>query len=655
LILKFIPMAEFGTPGFNADAWINAKLASSERASVSREITELTSQFQVRHKTLSKTTNHHMQTLLDELPKAMATFSQIGSTVNDLSESLRLLTNSGYKFKSGNVPDKIKELTELRVRRDRLKDASERLQHGLEFESDVSELKHAVSDGSLQLICTKYKELATAAAALSSIPRFGAANSQLSSSRSIIENRLKQELRAAISGRKSDDLVKLVHFSQQISAESLPADAITSYYEHKIKDIVSTFTSGPLSITDWLKSCFDQTHDLTVELAQWALSFHPPFFHNRLRLEFLNSLSQILTPAIDGKTQILLGSCSFPAILRVRQTISDFVLSFPAEWRVPPDLLLSVCVETIQKWLPNGLQAHLDRSLRPVRPQVSAQKTGGALGPNEFAEWTKIALLGMEWIQILSPGSGKCAAIVQASVVKVVTETITQLNAWVAERMGQDGPGQLLESVLRYYVSQCAIEAQLGSFEQQVSVFGTKLQAVGKFNELKSVTERHIVELMSAASIAPLANVHGAPEWAMEGDADDLLPGQISESRYMKGISRCFLDSIQKVGCFTQLQNDLVRAWLAQTATNVTAAFVKEFLAIPKLSSHGQQQLKADLVHLQGWFSSLNLEIGRELSDIVALLSAEGADRESLMRAGAMSPNVVSWWKSALETGQPKD
>ena len=55
----------------------------------------------------------------------MTKLSHLRSTVDDLSENLRNLTNSGYKFKSRNVSEQISELSTLKFKRDRLRESAE--------------------------------------------------------------------------------------------------------------------------------------------------------------------------------------------------------------------------------------------------------------------------------------------------------------------------------------------------------------------------------------------------------------------------------------------------------------------------------------------------------------------------------------------------
>ena len=201
------------------------------------------SNLQIDSRRESALADQNIKLLTSGLPESMAKLSHLGSTVDDLSENLRNLTNSGYKFKSGNVSEQISELSTLKFKRDRLRESAEILQNGIRIEEDGTNLqgKKKSKTDKLPEVCSKYVQVSNALKSLSSISRFRDLNSKLKICRFNIEKRLKEIMTTACSSEKASVFIENAQLSKQIEKPDLPLTVVTDYLQSKIKTIRNSY------------------------------------------------------------------------------------------------------------------------------------------------------------------------------------------------------------------------------------------------------------------------------------------------------------------------------------------------------------------------------------------------------------------------------
>lgn len=665
----------FDDPGFDADAWLNSKLNSDGKIDeIENQVNQILARLQMRSRDISQATDQGIKAIYSELPQAMARMSQIGSMVGDVAEAIRDLTNSGYKFKSGNIPDKISELSSLKVRRDRLKEASEKLKNGIEFENQLVELRNSAGGGDLKSVCAQFQEVEEAYQTLKSIPKFESLRSDLLQMQQIIEKRLRPEMATACSKLNAPTFSRYAEYAKQIQMEMLPSSIVLEHFREKILGVLRNFDEGELPITVWLQQCLEQCHEQVIRVSQWCLSLKPAIFVTSIRLDFIQIVSQVVGPSIDKRSQSLLSSLSFDDLVVIVNAVNHFALSFPLDWNVKQEIVFGRSLEYIQSHFPEVLQKHLNSKVTPARTIPKSSTTGAlnrspAPSPSRSTErfsaaeraqpFDKTKLSGcidlavktQEWIKALSKDPIKCVKLVSKFLEDAIALAVSELNGSAGDTASLSDAAYILKfaEILQLYVFELRQEQKLQGFLREADKIGltTTTETGGAFEKLKIAIEDEIVNVMTSKPIAALVNLRRSPEWASVSDADpydrmyDAQP-----SKYLGVISQHFLALIRSLSETDGLNDALRRKWMSAAANRVIDYYVREIISIPRISEQGRQQLERDVMHMKEIFAALDLATDDRLAGIQAVLEAGPGKRTDVALASEIKTALERAMKS---------
>jgi hypothetical protein len=419
--------------------------------------------------------------------------------VADISDTLRGLTNSGYKFKCGNVPDRISELTDLRVRRDRLREAFAIVTSGIEFETELGKLRAiATPGGNPETVCTTFQKVLFASAALESIPKFQSHIRHLQEIQKMIEGLIRPELSAACAQRNSVHFSTYAGYCRQISCDFLPAHIALTHFRDEANRKVVLLAGGELPVTDWLPECFAQCRELTVGFSQWCLAFSPSIFQPSLRIDLVRIVSDVLGREIDAKIQGLVSSNDFVALASVMTAIRGFVASFPPEWRLPPNLLLDGCVKAIQATFPEMLQTYLATLVR--KSPRSPQKTPPTFDQGRLEKLITLGMNAAGWSHILAVDAAPCYNFISTFLVNAIESATAEREAFVATQKVDDKMHEIhLAEVAKYYIAQREVEQRIIQFEKESPELISSPSS--SFSKFKDSIEWEIVTVMASRTL----------------------------------------------------------------------------------------------------------------------------------------------------------
>jgi hypothetical protein len=644
-------MDDFAAADFSPVAWLNAHLNPDAAESIEDQVNQQLARLQIRSREISQTADQHIRILVSDLPQSMAKLSQIASTVSEISDSVRGLTNSGYKFKSGNVPDQITELNSLKVRRDRLKEASEALKHGIEFEADLADLKALAPSESFEVVCGRYEKISASARVLAGIPRFQASQGELQAVYQIIENRLKTELTTACSPTNAENFVKFAGLAKRISAPHLPGMVVLAQFRDSITEVISRFTDGPLGLTKWINPCFEQCRERALDLTNWTHRLKPQLFDTGLRNDMLAIMSQLLGAAIEPKAQRLLASTDFTSLSQVMRDISAFADRLSVDLTISTGTFLRGCVDSVQAAFPGVLQSYLSAFLQPPpKPSAKspvrspARQSPDPVPPFDGAKLGRLVLTGigcLPSIRVLSRDHPRCISHVCTFLTGAIQLTISE-RASSKPKPDETSFEVALVDRIRYYTSQLENGRRIEQFEADATALCASPLPVmpsGAIAGLLAAVEAEIIEVMVARPIGILSGVSAAKDWIAEIEDEEAAVFE-GTSRYVATVSSLMIGLMRQLGTNDGLANDLVARWMIRAAVAVLAACLGEFRKIEALSRHGRRQLLADVCELQNLFANWIPESKAALGEIIRQLEAEIEARPAAEDVGALRARI---------------
>lgn len=742
----------FKDPNFDVDDWINKNIDYKESENVKHyedAANQLLIRLQMNSRDISQTTDQNIRGLVDALPQAMAKLKHISDSVNDLSSSLRLLTNSGYKFKSDNAaPDKISELSNLKIKRDRLKDASDKLQHGIDIETDLQQLQASAAIGDLKSVCERYKNVSIASESLSSISKFDSIKNSLSSIQKTLGNRINPELNSACLRMNSDTFSRYTLYSQQIGLKDLPLDSIFKTFRQQIdKERVSYDCDPPLPITDWLPMCLKKCNDYLSNFSKWTVSLTTIKAEENSRLSFRNkSLSlnpvlpidskiitdellrifeDVISPSIDSHAKTFLTTSKFDDLATIVGMIRDFTTNI-----IHNNNIFKGNITRIQNQFPEALKIFLNSSLPKSTIQnhqtLPKSSTSGNLSkqqqfpsPSRSTEFltskntkssniistsdksdnetalksdtydpkmleicTAISSRALEWIKVLARDPTNCIDFIGNYMNQVINIFTFELQYHLEEEShnassskpppsGLPLPTQkntnsssddnnrqtmFISNLLVLYMNQVSQEKKLKTFEINARTIKNDFSSPS-IQCVKDVIEHKILSVMSMKSLQLLNGLHNEKGWnASNTGQNDLADSEFSsfsnialdQSLYVKEISNSIMQMLQTLTQGSALSSDMIRKWTTKTAETVVTAYAKEIAAIPKLSKSGQEQLKTDIDYLLNLLSVMELDGGKDLPGILAVLNADEKERKNVLSKSDMSPDIARGIQTSL-------
>ena len=743
----------FKDPNFNVDDWINKNIDYKEGEDVKHyedAANQLLVRLQMNSRDISQTTDQNIRGLVDALPQAMAKLKHISDSVNDLSTSLRSLTNSGYKFKSDNVtPDKISELTSLKIRRDRLKDASDKLRHGIEIETDLQQLQANAAIGDLKTVCEKYKNVSLALESLSSISKFDSIKNSLSTIQKTLGNRISPELNSACLRMNTETFARYTLYSQQIGLKDLPLDSIYKTFRQQIeKERVTYDCDPPLPITDWLPICLSKCNDYLITFSKWTVSLTTtrstdtssrsnfrsnsisptPVFSLNPKIitdELLRIFEDVISPSIDNHAKTFLTTSKFDDLATIFGMIRDFTAN-----TIHNDNVFKGSINYVQNQFPDALKAFLSSSLPKSiiqnRQTLPKSNTSGNLSKQQspiqsrsiesFSNFTAksnneneksdtevisnsdnydpkmletcitISSRALEWIKILAKDPNRCIDFVSnymnqviqcftidlknhleqecSKLSKPAIPTPTSINSVSDDNNRQT---MFISKLLVLYMTQVSLEKKLKNFETNAKKIKSDFESP-TIQSVKDVIEQKILSTMSMKSLQLLNGLHNESGWAAQSpdsqnsdqfgsesdptQKDDYFStysnAALDQSIYVKEISNSIMQMLQTLTQGSAISSDMIRKWTTKTAETVVTAYAKEISQIPKISLIGQEQLKTDIDYLLNLLNVMELDGGKDLPGILAVLSAKDNERKNVLNNSDMSPEIASGIQKSL-------
>lgn len=729
----------FKDPNFNVDDWINQNIDYKDGVDVKHyedAANQLLVRLQMNSRDISQTTDQNIRGLVDALPQAMAKLKHISESVNDLSTSLRSLTNSGYKFKSDNVtPDKISELTSLKIRRDRLKDASDKLRHGIEIETDLQQLQASAAIGDLKTVCEKYENVSLALESLSSISKFNSLKNYLTSIQKTLGNRINPELNSACLRMNTETFSKYTLYSQQVGLKDLPLDSIYKTFRQQIeKERVTYDCDPPLPITDWLPMCLKKCNDYLSNFSKWAVSLtttktaeantrssfrnksspSTPVFTINPKIitdELLRIFEDVISPSIDNHAKAFITTSKFDDLSTIFEMIHDFTAN-----TIHNENIFKGSLNYVQNQFPDALKTFLSSSLpksimksHQLLPKSSTSsnlskaqspiqsKSTESLSsinakssnhneneksdtevisknvnydPKMLETCITISLRALDWIKILAKDPSSCVDFVKNYMNQIIQCFTIDLQNHLEQESSNlsrsaiptpvstsissdDNNKQtmFISKLLVLYMSQVSLDKKLKNFEANAKKIKSDFSSP-TIQSVKDVIEQKILSTMSMKSLQLLNGLHNEKAWAAQSPSES-DPSQkddyfstfsnvaLDQSVYVKEISNSIMQMLQTLTQGSALSSEMIRKWTTKTAETVVTTYAKEIALIPKLSKIGQEQLKTDIDYLLNLLNVMELDGGKDLPGILAVLSASENERKSVLNSSEISPEIA--------------
>ena len=666
---------DFGE-NFNVADWINANIQSmmeSKGYDEEKSASSLLTKLQISSRDESEIADQNIKLLTSGLPESMAKLSHIGSTVDDLSESLRNLTNSGYKFKSGNVSEKISELSLLKVKRDRLRESAEILNNGIRIEEDLKKLQDSCNTGNLKQVCEQYISVNKASKSLSSISRFVSINKQLRSIKQTIEDRLKHIMNSACSSMNDKVFLENAQLAQTITDADISLKVVTEFLTNKVKTFHSSYDNGDLQLSDWLSPCYDGALSVMIPFTDWCVSLSPSLFDKELRKKFIEIVANELNPAIRKQSITMLSEFKFDELVKINDIIENAWIRLTKTWKLSDSLhdtlnagmvdVRASFTASFKKYLENILNPNKSKSLPkssttdtfkdpPSSPARSPSHSDGMLfSPistagfdKKLPENIKIAKNSLEWIKRLSTEMKQASLLSSSFLSKVIdaasSATIATLNKGESKTEADDM--ERVTSSIKAYKGIDKDAKKVSEFEEDVEkLIGMQPHdASESIKKMRDEISKQIVNSMSALSIRTLKNIHSSSEWSYvdeeeeeEEDAISMISTQ--QSVYMNIISKSFFNLLGLVTSDESIDKEITTSWIREMIDKISDAYIKEIVAIPLLSSSGQMQLKVDIQYFLSMLSSVGITQNPDLVSVLKVLNAPKKERaQELKKAG---------------------
>lgn len=654
---------------FNVDFWINDNLKFDDDSIESYEeaVCRMLTKIQMNSRSVSQETEQIIKNIVAELPDAITELQKIGGNVNGINEQLRKLTNYGYKFKTGNISEKVSTLSGLKEKRDRLREASNMLKNGIEIEKELIELKEGAGTEDISKICLKFNKVEKAANDLADVNKFGKINDELDGIQKILINRIKPEIENACIKMNDDALIKVIDLTKLIDSDFLINQVALESYENKIKKIIDDFNDGQLDICDWLKPCLNQCGNYAIKYIKWCLGIKPPFFQNVLKYDLIKILSNILSSAIEQKMKIFLRSYLFDELVNIFNMIYDFINSFPSSWKITKEMFLFNVLTNIQSQFSSVLQSYFislfnDQGKRQIRKskttdnmnKLSTQPNHGSVDniqlldkPQQFKkEKLKDLILicekSLKWINILAKNQIDCFKLVIDSLKQAIKNATEEINLSFSYKErnidSNDKSLSLLNECFQLYVYEENLGKRLFSFQEnlnKISELQDDLDGLS-MDQLKAMIEDHIIKLSSYQAFNYIHELHKSEIWNLP-ESDE----PISTSSYIINIGKTFLDFSGQLSEIQEITQQVMNNWFIRNANNVLSEYAKEILLIPKISVQGQKILTKDITYIQDLlkvFSIEALKFHQDLIDILKVLTATKDQKQTVL--SEVSQNV---------------
>ena len=662
-------------PNFDSDTWINSQvpfIGSDDTKQYETQYNQLLIRLQLTSREISQSADHALRSLSQSLPSSMARLKRISDGVSGLSESLRGLTNSGYKFKSGSPTDELSGLSALNARRDRLKEAAERLQRGVDIEKDMQQLFHDASIGELSTVCEKYKAVFDAAESLSSIERFAEIRKRMGEVQTVIERRIQPELSSACAVMNNEAFIKCRGNAEMVGLPQLPYDAIIRRCRQLIEKEKMTYDSEPpIPICDWLLTCLNKCEGHVMSFSKWSQSLGYSF-----QDQLIKTFEDVMSPVIESHLKILLSSFKFDELVMVVEIIREFQNASKNKY----DEVFKNCISNIKAQFYDSLQQFFYTSIN-IPKQIPKSSTSGSLAKNSLPSPSKsndslhqqantqlskdydpkllencilLSLKSIQWIKILANEPIRCVRFINSFILQTMQYFSNKLkNNLLSEYIACQNDDQqrslYIGKLLQLYTSQDSLEKKLRILESDArSILETFETPSMKF--VKDVIEEQILTTMSDKSLKLLKNLHNSAEWSFNpqnqsNNDNSYEPDELEildQSQYIKTICLNIMAILHQLTQGKNLSNDMISKWTTKTAEAVIKAYTMEIASIPLLSEHGQEQLKTDIEYLLNLLSdSMGLECGKDLPAILNILSAKPEDRKKALTESEISPHLA--------------
>jgi len=637
-------MLTINPDSFSVNEWINSHINAADTIeSYEEQVSQMLNRLQMNSRESSMTAEHNIKALVHSLPQSMAQLSNIVVTVDAISESLRNLTNSGYQFKTGNVPDKISELSSLKIKRDRLREATEKLQNGVRIESDLQKLQSISTTGPIKSVCEQYSLVLEASKSLSNIAKFNDMEAKLKSIRSTIEQRVKQPMITACASQNSMLFSENAALSRRVFDNDLPSLVVKDYFQNKIKTILNNFNDGEFSLSEWLKPCYSQCQNVIIQLSDWCLSLNPKIFGNQIRNELIDQCSTVLTSVIEIQSAALLQTHKFDELVVVFQILQTLWKAYPEKWNLAEKCRSNLFsgMERVgndfsvvfRSYLDNLLNKPLPKSttsgdLRaPPSSPIRSPSVGEILSPpsntagfdQKLDEFINLSKKSLQWISVISSEKAKCVRYLVSFLSFAISGAMKEMASKFSKNEWKSDEDELnkFKELLKMYVRTESQHKEVLQLESEMLVVsGSPNQSASTSTEkLRQSIIDQIIRTMSNPSIRQLSDISKSSVWDSVPDEDDEELGLsvLTESKYIIYIEKQLMNLIQLITSSDDLDRDLFSEWMLSATQNILASFISEIKKIPKFSQNGKNQLIKDINYLQQVLNVIGMGIGNDL------------------------------------------
>lgn len=698
----------FLDPNFSVDDWINSHIQivdGKDSEYYEKNASDLLKALQKRSSSISDNANQNIQDLVDILPQSMAKMKHISNTVNDLSTSLRSLTNSGYKFKADNDgTNNINELTHMKERKDRLKDAADKLQKGIQIESDVAQLQQTSSTGDLKNICEKYSTISSSADFLSAISKFGTIKTTLEQIQITLKSRIMPQLESSCSLMNTLNFATYSDFCHQIGLKTVVLQTIYKVFKDQIESKIRKYDSDqPLSITDWLKPCLQETKQYMSTFSEWTklLTTKPRKEIVELRekystLPILSIKTSIITdelfrlyqvlisPSIDRNMMHLISTSNFDDLVSVFTILTDFGKEFSnltlfqdSKSRVQShfrdalkDFLYSD-IKEYQKTMPkSNTQNNLYKSSRQISSisadslnEESMSLTKSNYDPQLIDKSLSVSIRAINWIAILSNDQIDCLLIVHNYIEQIIQIQANELKLFYdlewrkltlpksAHLDVNNKQTLFITQLINDFIGIDKIEKKLKSFESKAKKFDLNYKATSLQPVIRVIEERILIA-MPYEALKLLTNLHQSSEWQLEiqSDSNDEI-STLDQSAYIKEISTNFIQLLDTITNINSLPTSVGNKWMSKTVETVDNSYINEIAHIPRFSKRGLDQLKTDIEYYLNFLGCIMQKGGDVLQTILRILQAEPGNRlEIINTADVLSFELKDSFRKSLMT-----
>lgn len=377
-------------------------------------------------------------------------------------------------------------------------------------------------------------------------------------------------------------------------------------------------------------------------------------------------MSNILSSPFMNEAKNFLGSSSFDNLV----VVSRFLRSYPSTF--PPTMTISnppveKCLQVINFSFPEKLQQYfhsilppkvlpksnttgaLSKTTTPSSSRSSENLANSTFDQNILERQFGTASKSLEWIDMLSNDNAKCIKHVIQFLTLAISNASSDLENFVKSKCQKDTnePNQL-DELLQVMIFEEKMENQIFNIEKSMAQMtnahnNTASQA---FITMKSNFSNQITNYMSQSSIIALNDVHNQNKWVLNEDLSLLEP-----STYAKNVSNNILGLLRQLTSIQNLNEASIPLWMSKTVDTILKCYLNEIIKIPKFSIFGQNQLKTDILYLKQMLTILDVGIGKDLDDILQILSEENPiNRSKLFIELSTNQTIVQALKRSLPT-----